>query len=342
MATAHAPFRSLPDDVLQRLLVGLPLEDHRAAASVCKAFRDVINGPRFLALRKRYGFAEHSIVIVASVEIDGQANDISRIRVSHKTGGTASILDRRVISSKSTTDRGSRLFVSTEQPGATPSQILAVDVSSRRWRPFATLPRNQHLHCIEWHGGLLYVAGGTEGGLHGGQSDSLHAFNEATGLWDNSLPPMPHPCMAAASGIIGNELFIAGGLGVGNEYLSTLQIYDFTTRMWRLGVPLPHSTRCASGVVTDGKLYLVESKYSVFQSMMVYDVQSNTWTEQQGPPYQDLPSQCINAFAHNGRIVTVNANGVAFQRGSGSDHWSPFDFDLPEKTYGAAGSIVFG
>ena len=62
MATAHAPFRSLPDDVLQRLLVGLPLEDHRAAASVCKAFRDVINGPRFLALRKRYGFAEHSIV----------------------------------------------------------------------------------------------------------------------------------------------------------------------------------------------------------------------------------------------------------------------------------------
>ena len=65
MATAHAPFRSLPDDVLQRLLVGLPLEDHRAAASVCKAFRDVINGPRFLALRKRYGFAEHSIVIVA-------------------------------------------------------------------------------------------------------------------------------------------------------------------------------------------------------------------------------------------------------------------------------------
>ena len=118
MATAHAPFRSLPDDVLQRLLVGLPLEDHRAAASVCKAFRDVINGPRFLALRKRYGFAEHSIVIVASVEIDGQANDNSRIRVAHKSGGTASILDRRVISSKSTTDRGSRLFVSTQQPGA--------------------------------------------------------------------------------------------------------------------------------------------------------------------------------------------------------------------------------
>ena len=37
--------RHLPDDVLQRLLVGLPLEDHRAAASVCESFRRVITGP---------------------------------------------------------------------------------------------------------------------------------------------------------------------------------------------------------------------------------------------------------------------------------------------------------
>ena len=50
--------RHLPDDVLQRLLVGLPLEDHRAAASVCESFRRVIAGPRFLAERRRRGFAE--------------------------------------------------------------------------------------------------------------------------------------------------------------------------------------------------------------------------------------------------------------------------------------------
>ena len=175
---------------------------------------------------------------------------------------------------------------------------------------------------------------------------------------------MPRACANAASGVIGNELFIAGGLGVGNEYLSTLQIYDFTTRMWRLGVPLPHSTRCASGVVTDGKLYLVESKYSVFQSMMVLDVQSNTWTEQQGPPNQNahgapppLPGYGgggygappphrinMNAFAHNGRIVTVNMNRTAFQCGSGSDpNWSRFELDVvPGIIEGVAGSVILG
>ena len=157
---------------------------------------------------------------------------------------------------------------------------------------------------------------------------------------------MPLACTDAAGGVIGNQLFIAGGIGrEEDEYpiLSTLQIYDFTTRTWRMGAPLPYGHYGGYGIVViDTKLYLVSQRVFGVTETLVYDVQSNTWTEQQGPPYQDLRSQCINVFAHNDRIVTVNANGVAFQRGSGSDHWSPFDFDLPEKTYGAAGSIVFG
>jgi len=48
----------LPDDVLLRILAGLPLEDHSATASVCKSFGNLITGPRFLAERRRRGFAE--------------------------------------------------------------------------------------------------------------------------------------------------------------------------------------------------------------------------------------------------------------------------------------------
>jgi len=343
--------RHLPDDVLQRVLVGLPLEDHRAAASVCTSFRDVITGPRFLALRKRYGFAEHSIVIVASVEIDGQANDISRIRVSHKTGGTASILDRRVISSKSTTDRGSRLFVSTEQPGATPSQILAVDVSSRRWRPFATPPRNQRYHCMEWHGGLLYVAGGHTRGVGGSHYlDSLHAFNEATGLWED-LPSMPRVCCYGASGVIGNELFIAGGFNFSRGDLATLQIYDIAARTWRLGSPLPDElTRSGTsqlhGVVLDGKLFVVPSRG---ESILVYEPESNSWAEEPGFPGYPEMGRTVRAFAHGGRLVVFQRNGAAFWRTSDGVTWLrhvPAD-PLPEElgqshSYLAAGSLLLG
>ena len=337
MATAHAPFRSLPDDVLQRLLVGLPLEDHRAAASVCKAFRDVINGPRFLALRKRYGFAEHSIVTVAYVippisvvRSNVQSVYNARIRVAHSTtGGTANINGYSVMSyTESTTDRGSRLFVGTSQPGATPSQILAVDVSSRRWRPFATLPRNQHLHCMEWHGGLLYVAGGTEGGPHGGQSDSLHAFNEATGLWDNSLPPMPHPCMAATSGIIGNELFIAGGFDKSHPsegYLRTLQIYDIAAKTWRVGAPLPEAHNVVFCVVLDGKLFVVSARRGA--NISVYEPQSNSWTEEPGFPTE--MGRAVKAFAHDGRLTVLGETGATFWRTSDGLTWLRYDSAEP-------------
>ena len=59
-----SPFQALPDDLLQRVLAGVPLDDQQATADTCQAFRAVLRGPRFLALRQRYGFAEHDIVIV--------------------------------------------------------------------------------------------------------------------------------------------------------------------------------------------------------------------------------------------------------------------------------------
>ena len=61
MATTISTFLNLPNDLLRRILVGVPLEDHRATASVCRGFHDVINGPKFLALRQRYDFAERGI-----------------------------------------------------------------------------------------------------------------------------------------------------------------------------------------------------------------------------------------------------------------------------------------
>ena len=154
---------------------------------------------------------------------------------------------------------------------------------------------------------------------------------------------MPHACGFAASGVIGNQLFIAGGMTTGdynNQPLSTLQIYDFTTRTWRLGARLPRTEIMACGIVVgDGRLYLVSSHS---HSMLVYDVQSNTWTEQ-SPPL-DEGGDVMYAFTHNGRIVVVYANGTAFHRGTGSDpDWYPFDLGLTSgPDHGVAESVILG
>ena len=287
--------RYLPDDVLQRVLVGLPLDDHRAAASVCKSFRGIITGPRFLALRQRYGFAEYGIVTIAFRLSFGPS--VLQIKMAHKREIMATLPAGQLSLCGSTTDSGARLFVTTR-----PGQILAVDASSRRWKRFATLPRARDMHCAEWHAGLLYVAGGScRGEL---SINSFHVFNEATGLWED-LPPMPHACMGAASGVIGNELFIVGGFNT-QGLLRTLQIYDIATRTWRVGAPLPEIRGGASGVVVDGKLFLINNPQ---QRTLVYDPQSNTWTEEAAPP------AWFHACAHEGRVFAFRrSDGAAYSR----------------------------
>ena len=343
MAT-DSSFTALPDDVLQRVLLGVALDDHDATAAACRAFRDIIRGPRFVRLRREYGFAERRIILVGQSALAPDAQDI---HVAGKHGAVATLSEGlRVTTVSPATTGGARLFVSTTRHiGGPPHEILAVDASARRWSRFATLPLGQRLHCLEWHNGLLYVAGGR--GTDGSILDSLSAFNEATGLWDD-LPPMPHACARAASGVIGNELFIAGGRYDGNN-LSTLQIYDITARTWRLGAPLPNAQHGAYGIVVgDGKLYLVPSRVSTVQSTLVYDVQSNTWTEQSLPP-QERGAQyggLMYAFAHKGSIVVMYSSGLVFHRGTGSDqnNWSLFDLDVAsDAVYGAlAGSVILG
>ena len=128
---------------------------------------------------------------------------------------------------------------------------------------------------------------------------------------------MLHACVWAASGVIGSELFIADGEG-----LTTLQIYDIATRTWRVGAPPqgwsnPGSgARKTKGVVVDGKLFLFSSRV---QSPLVYDPQSNTWSEEAVPEIHG--SSVLHACAHEGRVVVFLWNGKAFERAAGGS-WS--------------------
>ena len=129
---------------------------------------------------------------------------------------------------------------------------------------------------------------------------------------------MPHACTRAALGVIGNELFIAGGYDMQQGHLRTLQIlqvYDIATRTWRVGAPPPENPGIASGVVADGKLFLIRSP----ESTLVYDPQSNTWSEEAVPEIHG--SSVLHACAHEGRVVVFLWNGKAFERAAGGS-WS--------------------
>ena len=88
-------------------------------------------------------------------------------------------------------------------------------------------------------------------------------------------------------------------------HLRTLQIYDIATRTWRVGAPPPENLGIAIGVVADGKLFLIRSQ----QSTLVYDPQSNTWTEE-AAPFGD--ESVLHACAHEGRVFAFRRDGTAY------------------------------
>ena len=90
MATNNSPFRTLPRKALQRVLLGVPFDDHDATAAACRNFRDVIRDPRFQYLRQENGFAEQiPPPYVGPGRDSNMANAFAhngRIVVVHKSG----------------------------------------------------------------------------------------------------------------------------------------------------------------------------------------------------------------------------------------------------------------
>ena len=137
---------------------------------------------------------------------------------------------------------------------------------------------------------------------------------------------MPHACANAASGVIGNELFIAGGAreghapyGADNAVATrTLQIYDITTRTWRFGALVPYLCYWTKGVVVDDKLFVFGTA-DPRHGMLAYDPQSDTWSEE-AVPFNGIVE---HACAHKGRVVVFLRNSMAFERGA-DGAWSRF------------------
>ena len=347
MTTNNTPslLLALPQDVQQRLLAGCRYEDLFSLSAVCRAFRSAVNDPKFTAVRRSHGFVERGVVLLGTRRYN--AVDIRSAQTrSIKVSITA---ERLELDSGDTTTDGRRLFVGCNGGSLGPHQtiIYALDVISRQWSRFAPLPHNRGLHCMEWYAGRLYVAGGYTTPPTQEVFTSFCVYNEATRSWD-ALPDLPVGCNCASSGVIGDLLLIAGGSG---EARGKLQIFDFTTGQWRMGPLVPDVCRDnVPGLVLEDKLFMPPGSFSQSQGMLIYDPQSDAWTEEPLPFDGTFGSAC--ACVHYGRIILFHHNGSAYERAPDGS-WSAYScthehardaLEGPEKGWGTTRveSILLG
>ena len=153
--------QTLPDDIQQRVLAGIPLDDHQATASACKAFRAVIRGPNFLALRRRYGFSERGVVVVENTAAPAMSLKIIT------SGITTNLFEGIRGGSPVTTDGGSRLcvhngriivFLANGHGGGT--LVRAADGS---WAPYEGVGDSAKAEALEDEGNELIKKGNLKG-----------------------------------------------------------------------------------------------------------------------------------------------------------------------------------
>ena len=98
------------------------------------------------------------------------------------------------------------------------------------------------------------------------------------------------------------------------------------------------------GVVADGKLFVIDTFSS--EDLLVYDPQSETWTEEAPPPIVTNPDDgdvwiTVNsACAHKGRLVVFLSSGRAFERANDGS-WSPYQV-AAEGPCAFAESVILG
>ena len=175
---------------------------------------------------------------------------------------------------------GSRLYVG----GGSSNRVFSYDPAFDRWNEVAS---SAFVHggtpAAAVLNGRILVAGGSGGGMVGNE---VEAYDPVTDGW-SPLAPMSCARNHTAGGVIGGQLYVAGGRP-GNQ--TCLEGYDPAADTWSLKAPMPTGRSGIAGAVVAGCFYVFGGEGNpndpngIFHEVEAYDPASDEWTPL--PPMQ--------------------------------------------------------
>ena len=131
-----------------------------------------------------------------------------------------------------------------------------LDPATGAYRALAPLPEPLNHVGLVTYGGDIYLVGGHGNLLNGLEAKrGLFRYSVEEDRWER-LAPMPTARGAAATAVVGDRLYVAGGMLRGRP-LRTVEAYDFASGRWMrlrdLPEPLEHSPGAALGGAVCGR-----------------------------------------------------------------------------------------
>ena len=159
----------------------------------------------------------------------------------------------------------------------TPAQVEA-----SRWSSLAPLPQPRSRLALAVLDDRLAAIGG-EG--PGGVSGAVFLYDTETNGW---LPgsDMPAPAANVQAGVVGDLVYVPGGVGVDGQPGQALAVYDLAADAWTARAALPAPLAGYALAVFDGLLYLFGGwdGAGYVDSVWVYDPAADAWSSRSPMP----------------------------------------------------------
>ncbi len=192
-------------------------------------------------------------------------------------------------------------------PQPQPDGTDEVGVSVSRWLDLPNLP--------EWRVGMaaavyeqtLYVTGGTgEQGI----SAALFAYDVKDKSWE-TLSDKPTAVKDAAAALLGEKIYIPGGVGADGKPTDVLEAYNPRTDAWETKASLPQALSGYALAVFEGRLYLFGGwdGTKALDSLWVYNPQTDAW--QQGTALPTPRAYAAAAVVNGGIHLLGGYDGAA-------------------------------
>lgn len=256
-------------------------------------------------------------------------------------GGTARLLEY----GRPSRIRGVREHVRAESV----DDFLRFDPDTGRYTRLAPLPERLNHHVMAAWGGRIYVVGGFGDLLFGADPRrTVFVYDPATDEWSR-LPSAPTARGAAAGAVIGDTLYVAGGMTSNGRLTPALEAFDLREEKWTTLADMPTEREHMVGAAVDGAFYVAGGRTLTSDSIDVverYDPAADRWVR-----VSPLPQAAgsFEAATVDGYLVTVGGDddregwvtGAVQRYDPQADQWT----QLPEmrtKRHGHAAAVADG
>ena len=186
--------------------------------------------------------------------------------------------------------------------GSNSGRADAYDPGTNSWTRLPDLPSTvDHASAAGWRGQMLVV-----GGYHDG-APTTNVWALTQGRWE-TLPSLPQPRAAAAAAVVGDTLYVVGGVTqtpLGRELARNALALDLRARRWRT-IPGPTRREHLAAAASGGRVYALGGRLAGVDTnrteLEVYDAPARRWRRL--PPIPQARGG-TGAAALNGRIVSV-------------------------------------